>query len=435
MNRTKRIPFIAVFALPLMIAAVHSKLRAAQTNLPPVLVVEASYPGANAAVVRDTVAAPIEEQVNGVEGMLHIFSRSTNAGAYMLTVTFKPGTDLNIAQVLVQNRVALALPVLPDLVQKSGVTVKKESPQALLLVDLTSPENRFDAIYLRNYADINVKDELGRVPGVGGVTCFGNAGEIRIKLDLAKLAARGLAPSEVADAISKQNLRVGEIGQSPKPTGKDAEIRLLPGRLADAEQIGGIIVKAKPDGSVVRVKDIASVESAAGEQSHASFNGKPAVCLEIRPMVGANPKQLSAAVQAAVAKLRHNLPDGVAINVDFDFSENLEAAGQPSTPEYLLLDIQLPVGASQERIITAQQRCGKLLSGIDGVRDVLELPDEPFELGVERPCILVRLAPASGRKVRPGTIDANHPRSICRGNPRSDAAAARSFASGQFPSL
>ena len=115
-------------------------------------------------------------------------------------------------------------------------------------------------------------------------------------------------------------------------------------------------------------------------------------------MVGAHPKQLSTAVQAAVAKLRHNLPDGVAINVDFDFSENLEAPGQPSTPEYLLLDIQLPLGASQERIIGAKQRCGKLLRGIDGVRDVLELPDEPFELGVERPCILVRLAPASGRK-------------------------------------
>ena len=189
---------------------------------PPTVEVSASYPGANAQVVADTVAAPIEQQVNGVEDMLYMSSQCTNDGNYTLTVTFKLGVDLNMAQVLVQNRVALAQPILPDLVNRKGVTVKKKSPSVLMIVNLFSPDGSRDNLYLSNYATIQLRDELARLPGVGDITYLGQRDySMRLWLDPEKMASRNLTASDVVAAIQQQNAQVaaGQIGQPPVPTG------------------------------------------------------------------------------------------------------------------------------------------------------------------------------------------------------------------------
>src|SRR5438552_6232536 len=215
---------------------------------PPCVQVTAFYPGANATTVRDTVAAPIEEQVSGVEGMMYMSSQSTNDGAYTLTVTFKLGMDSNMAQVLVQNRVSLALPVIPPLVQNEGINVKKMSPNTLMIVNLLSPDNRYDSIFLSNYATIYVKDELGRLPGVAGITYLGQRDySLRAWLDPDKLAALNLSAMDVVTAISQQNIQVaaGQIGQQPVPRGQQFQLTINTlGRLTDPEQFANIVLKA-----------------------------------------------------------------------------------------------------------------------------------------------------------------------------------------------
>src|SRR3954466_7524388 len=182
---------------------------------PPTVEVYAVYPGANARVVADTVAAPIEQQVNGVEGMMYMSSQCTNDGNYTLTVTFKLGIDLNIAQVLVQNRVALAQPILPDLVKRRGITVKKKSPSTLMIVNLVSPDGSRDSLYLSNYATIQLRDELARLPGVGDITYLGQRDySMRVWLDPQRMSARSLSASDVLKAVEQQNVQVaaGQIG-------------------------------------------------------------------------------------------------------------------------------------------------------------------------------------------------------------------------------
>src|SRR5580700_5902985 len=200
---------VAVFTLPI---AQYPDVT------PPTVLVTASYPGANADTVRDTVAAPIEEQVSGVEGMMYMSSRCTNDGAYNLLITFKLGMDSDMAQVLVQNRVSLALPVIPALVQNEGISVKKISPNTLMIVNLISPDNRYDSIFLSNYATIYVKDELGRLPGIAGITYLGQRDySLRAWLDPDRLAALNLTPNDIITAITQQNVQVaaGQIGQQP----------------------------------------------------------------------------------------------------------------------------------------------------------------------------------------------------------------------------
>src|ERR1700733_13978440 len=187
---------------------------------PPTVQVTAFYPGANAITVRDTVAAPIESQVSGVEGMMYMSSQCTNDGAYNLTVTFKLGFDSDMAQVLVKNRVSLALPVIPPLVQTEGINVRKMSPSTLMIVNLISPDQRYDSLFLSNYATIYVKDELGRLPGVAGLTYLGQRDySLRAWLDPDRLAALNLSAMDVVTAISEQNVQVaaGQIGQPPTP--------------------------------------------------------------------------------------------------------------------------------------------------------------------------------------------------------------------------
>ena len=214
---------------------------------PPTVQVTASYPGANANTLRDTVAAPIEEQVSGVEGMLYMSSICTNNGAYTLTVTFKLGTDSDMAQVLVQNRVALALPVVPALVQSEGVTVKKQSPNTLLIVNLIGDGDKNDPVYLSNYATIYLKDELARVEGVAGISYLGQRDySMRAWLDPDRLAALHLNAFDVVTAIAQQNVQVaaGQVGQPPVPRGQQFQLTInTQGRLTETEQFQDIIVK------------------------------------------------------------------------------------------------------------------------------------------------------------------------------------------------
>src|SRR5438093_3292999 len=214
---------------------------------PPTVQVTALYPGANALTVRDTVAAPIEEQVSGVEGMLYMSSQSTNDGAYKLTVTFKLGMDSDMAQVLVQNRVSLALPVSPALVQTEGINVKKMSPNTMMIVNLIAPDGRYDSTFLSNYATIYLKDELGRLPGVAGITYLGQRDySLRAWLDPDKLAALNLSAMDVVAAIAQQNVQVaaGQIGQPPTMRAQQFQLTInTKGRLTDPEQFANIIVK------------------------------------------------------------------------------------------------------------------------------------------------------------------------------------------------
>ncbi len=227
---------------------------------PPTVEVSASYPGANAQVVADTVAAPIEQQVNGVENMMYMSSQCTNDGSYTLTITFKVGTDLNIAQVLVQNRVTLATPILPDLVKRKGVLVKKKSPSVLMIVNLFSPDETRDSLYLSNYATIQLRDELARLPGIGDITYLGQRDySMRLWLDPGKMAALGLSASDVVNAIQQQNAQVaaGQIGQPPVPLGQVFQYTMTTlGRLATPRQFADMILKTDEEGRLVRMRDV-----------------------------------------------------------------------------------------------------------------------------------------------------------------------------------
>ncbi len=255
---------VAVFTLPV---AQYPEVT------PPTVQVTAIYPGANSETVRDTVAAPIEEQVSGVEGMMYMSSVSTNDGAYKLTVTFRLGMDSDMAQVLVQNRVSLALPVIPALVQNEGINVKKMSPNTLMIVNLISPDKQYDNIFLSNYATIYIKDELGRLPGVADITYFGQRDySLRAWLDPDKLAALGLSATDVVNAIAQQNIQVsaGQIGQQPAPKGQQFQLTINTlGRLTDPEQFGDIIIKAAGGGTPAQMA-ATSQASSGGSGSSAS---------------------------------------------------------------------------------------------------------------------------------------------------------------------
>src|SRR5437763_2041529 len=258
---------VAVFTLPI---AQYPDVT------PPTVQVTALYPGANALTVLDTVAAPIEEQVSGVEGMMYMSSRCTNDGAYNLTVTFKLGTDSDMAQVLVQNRVSLALPVVPALVQNEGINVKKMTPNTLMIVNLISPDNRYDSIFLSNYATIYVRDELGRLPGVANITYLGQRDySLRAWLDPDKLAALNLTASDVVAAIAQQNVEVaaGQIGQQPAPKGQQFQLTINTlGRLTDPGQFADIIIKVGqggPAGAQAAMTASAGASSGTGTTSAA----------------------------------------------------------------------------------------------------------------------------------------------------------------------
>jgi hydrophobe/amphiphile efflux-1 (HAE1) family protein len=331
---------------------------------PPTVLVTAVYPGANSRTVLDTVAAPIEAQVSGVENMLYMSSQCTNDGTYNLTVTFKMGMDSDMAQVLVQNRVSLALPVIPSLVQREGINVRKMSPNIMMIVNLVSPNGRYSDLDLSNYATIEIKDELGRLPGVAGITYLGQRDySMRAWLNPTKMASLGISTTDVVNAINSQNLQVaaGQIGQQPVPQGQQFQLTINTlGRLVDPEQFGDIILKVSQSSaggsssdsgssgsdqggsssgssgqagtqgqggqtvpaqvaSIVRLRDVARVELGAQQYDQSStLDGKPSVALSIYQLPGSNALQTARGVYAKMEELKKRFSEGMDFEIVYD---------------------------------------------------------------------------------------------------------------------
>jgi multidrug efflux pump len=328
--------FAAVLAIMTVLAGwlARTALPVAQYPdiTPPTIEVWAVYPGANARTVADTVAAPIEQQVNGVEDMMYMSSTCANDGTYTLTVTFKPGIDLNIAQVLVQNRVNLAEPVLPDIVKRRGVMVKKKSPSQLMIINLygvgpdaDNPEKRDEMLLnLSNYATIQLRDELARLHGVGDITYLGQRDySMRIWLDPEKMYVKGLTAADVTRAIEQQNAQVaaGQIGQPPAQSGQAFQYTINTlGRLTSKEQFAEMIVKSDDDGRrIVRLKDVAKVElGALNYDQSCTLDGKPSVALSVYQLPGTNAIETADRVRSKMEQLRARFPNWVDYNIVYD---------------------------------------------------------------------------------------------------------------------
>ncbi|MCG6923329.1 MAG: multidrug efflux RND transporter permease subunit [Acidobacteria bacterium] len=298
---------------------------------PPTVAVSATYPGANAEVLEETVASPIEQEVNGVEDMLYMSSKSTAAGSYELTVTFEVGTDVDMATVLTQNRVKIAEPKLPEEVKRQGVKVEKRSTQMILMAALNSPDGRYDDVYLSNYATTRIKDVLGRVEGVGKVNIFGAKDfGMRVWLDPGRLKARGLTADDIVGALREQNVQVaaGKIGEPPSATGTNFEYTLTTlGRLSDVDQFANIIVKSGSEGELVRVRDVARVELGAQSYTwYAQLDGKPASLLGIYQIPGANALAVKEGVRAAMEELSGAFPEGLEWSIPYDTTEYIQAS-------------------------------------------------------------------------------------------------------------
>jgi multidrug efflux pump subunit AcrB len=304
---------IALFTLPV---AQYPEIA------PPTVEVSAYYPGANAQVVADTVAAPIEQQVNGVENMMYMSSQCTNDGKYTLTVTFEPGTDLNISQVLVQNRESLAEPILPDLVKRRGISVKKKSSNVLMIVNLFSKDGSRKALELSNYATIQIRDELSRLPGVGDITYLGQRDySMRIWLDPQKLATYNLNAADIIAAVQAQNIQVaaGQIGQPPTPTGQVTQLIITTlGRLENTEQFERIVVKNNAQ-SLVYLRDVANIE--LGAQSYdqtCTLDGQPSVALSVYQLPGSNALDVAQRVKDRMKQLKRQFPPGIEYEIVYD---------------------------------------------------------------------------------------------------------------------
>jgi multidrug efflux pump subunit AcrB len=290
---------------------------------PPTVEVSAYYPGANAQVVADTVAAPIEQQVVGVENMLYMSSQCTNDGTYTLTVTFKHGVDLNMAQVLVQNRESLAEPILPDLVKRRGVTVRKKSPSTLMMINLYSPTKSRDGLYLSNNATIQLRDELARLPGVGDITYLGQRDySMRVWLDPEKMSYRNLTATDVVSAIEQQNVQVaaGQIGQPPVPAGQVFQYTMTTlGRLSDPKQFGDMILKNDAEGRLVRLSDVARIElGARAYDQSCTMDTLPSVALSIYQRPGSNALETARVVREKMAELKERFPEGLDYDIVYD---------------------------------------------------------------------------------------------------------------------
>ncbi len=301
--------------------------------VPPTVVVRANYPGANPKVIAETVATPIEEAINGVDGMLYMSSQATTDGIMTLNVTFKLGTDPDKAQQLVQNRVSQAEPRLPEEVRRLGITTIKSSPDLTMVVHLLSPNDRYDMTYLRNYGVLNVKDRLARINGVGQVQLFGSGDySMRVWLDPQKVAERGLSAGDVVRAIREQNIQAaaGVVGASPGLPGVDLQLSInAQGRLQNEEEFGDIIVKTERGGAVTRLRDIARLELGASDYALRSLlDNKQAVAIPVFAAPGSNAIQISDDVQAVMSDLKKNMPEGVDYSIVYDTTQFVRASIQ-----------------------------------------------------------------------------------------------------------
>ena len=315
--------------------------------VPPSIVVRATYPGATPKVIAETVAAPLEEQINGVENLLYMSSQANTDGVLTLTVTFKIGTDPELAETQVQNRVQRALPRLPDEVRQIGVITQKSSPDLTMVVHILSPDSRYDELYLRNYAVLNVKDVLQRIPGMGQVLVFG-AGDyaMRVWLDPQKLSSRNLTATDVVRAIREQNKQVAAGVVGAPPSVKDTEFQLsvnAQGRLVTEEEFGNVIVSTSADGGVLHLKDVARIELGAGEYALRSLlNNKPAVAIAIFQAPESNAIALSNDVRKVMAGIKKDFPDGVDYQIVYDPTRFVKQSIQ-AVIETLLIAIALVV--------------------------------------------------------------------------------------------
>ena len=320
------ITLIGVFAYPLLPLSQYPEIA------PPTITINASYPGASAETLAETVAAPIEQEVNGVEGMLYLSSSSTSDGVAAITVTFQPGTDLDAAQVLVQNRVALAEPRLPEQVRQTGVVVNKQESGFLMILGLTSPDKSLDNDYVGNYANSSLRDRLLRLEGVGSVQIFGGGNySMRVWIDPAKAAARGLTGSDIVSALRAQNVQAaaGAIGQPPFPT--NAAAFQLPvqvqGRLSDPAQFSDIVIKTDAQGRTTRVRDVARVELGAQDYGiRGFFDGERGVGVAIIQQPGANALGTAERVMAEMEAVKAELPQGMALSVAYNPTEFVAAS-------------------------------------------------------------------------------------------------------------